>query len=280
MRIIKAGDIRKTTKLLFLKANTEMRSDIKKALKAALKKEKDKLSKEALGILLENSKIAKDKRLPICQDTGMPIIFVEVGEKVKVKGGSLKSALLKGASDAYKDYAFRRSIVSDPLKRDGFFKFGPAVLHLDITKGKRLKITVMAKGFGSENKNLLKMFNPTKSIKEIEDFIVDYVKEIGPDACPPYIIGVGIGGSSDKAELLAKEALLLPVDKSNKTKYISAMEKRILNGINKLNIGVMGLGGRTTCLGVKILTYPTHIAGLPVAISIGCHALRSASKSI
>lgn len=280
MRTINAGDIEKTVSELFLRANTVLRKDIKDALRKALKKEKNELAKLALRILLENAEIAKSKRLPICQDTGMPIVFIEIGEDVKIKGGNFKSALLKGARCAYRRYSFRNSIVIDPLKRYGPFKFGPAILHFDIKKGDRLKITVMAKGFGSENKNCMKMFNPTDDIKRIEDFVVECAKKAGPDACPPYIIGVGIGGTTEKANLLAKEALLRPINKTHKKKDIASMEREILKKINKLGIGPMGFGGKATCLGVNIQTFPTHIAGLPVAVNIGCHAIRTATKRI
>lgn len=280
MRIISAYDVQNAVSELFLKANTVIRKDIKKALEKALKKATNQLEKDALRILLENAVIAKDKQIAICQDTGMPIIFIELGEDIKIKGGDLKSAVLKGASQAYRKYYFRNSIVQDPLNRKGPYKFGPAILHLDIKKGNRLKITVMAKGFGSENKNCMRMFEPTTSKEEIEDFAVECAKEAGPDACPPFIIGVGIGGTSEKVNILAKEALLIPINKSNKDKHISLMEKRILDKINRLKIGPMGFGGRTTCLGVNILTFPTHIAGLPIAVNVGCHATRSAARSI
>ncbi len=280
MRIISAHDVQNAVSELFLKANTVLRKDIKEALEKALKKATNQLERDALRILLENAMIAEDKQIAICQDTGIPIVFIELGEDIKIKGGDLKSAVLKGASQAYRKYYFRNSMVQSPLSRKGPYKFGPAILHLDIKRGKRLKISVMAKGFGSENKNCMKMFNPTIDKKEIENFIVDCAREAGPAACPPFIIGIGIGGTSDKANILAKEALFIPINKTNKDRHISLMEKRILDKINKLKIGPMGFGGRTTCLGVNILTFPTHIAGLPVAVNVGCHAIRTATKSI
>jgi len=279
MKIIKAASIRKKTEELFLEAGTIIRPDILKALKKVTKSEKNKLAKEMLQLIIENARIAKSKRLPLCQDTGLPIVFVEIGEEVFIEG-SLKEAIINGALDAYKKYAFRQSVVIDPVLRKPPFKGGPALLHIETIKGKALKLTVMAKGFGSENKTKLKMMNPTASITDIENFIVSSIEDAGPDACPPYIVGVGIGGVAETANLLAKKALLLRVDSKNKIKHLALMEKRIFKKINDLKIGVMGLGGTATCLNVKILTSPTHIAGLPIAVNIGCHATRSASCKI
>jgi len=279
MRIIAASEVQKMVSKLFLKAGTEIRPDILKALKRAVKSEKNRLSREMLQLIIENSKIAKSEKLPLCQDTGLPIVFIEIGEEVFVKG-SLKDAVIKGAADAYRKYAYRRSVVVDPVLRNPPFKAGPALLHMETVKGKTLKLTVMAKGFGSENKTKLKMMNPTADIDEIEDFIVSCIRDAGPDACPPYIVGVGIGGVAETANLLAKKALLLPIGNDSKKKHLALMEKRILKKINDLDIGVMGLGGKATCLKVNILTSPTHIAGLPIAVNIGCHATRSARCTI
>jgi fumarate hydratase subunit alpha len=215
----------------------------------------------------------------LCQDTGLPIVFIEIGENVFIKG-SLKDAVIKGAKAAYKENAFRQSVVSDPVLRKPPFKCGPALLEIASVKGQNVRLTVMAKGFGSENKTKLKMMNPTAGISEIEEFVVNCIKDAGADACPPYIVGVGIGGVAETANLLAKKALLLPIDHKNKQKHLALMEKEIFKKINDLKIGVMGLGGGVTCLQVSILTSPTHIAGLPVAVNIGCHATRSASCKI
>ncbi|MCK5306013.1 MAG: fumarate hydratase [Candidatus Omnitrophica bacterium] len=280
MRVISAAKVEEAVGSLFLKANTVIRPDIKRALKRAYAKETNKLAGELYRIILENAAIAKTKRLPICQDTGLPVVFVEAGEDVRIKGGGLEGVIQKAVIRSYKKYLFRASIVSDPLKRESRSGFGPAIIHLELKKGKRLKITVMPKGFGSENKTRMKMFNPTVRITEIENFIVECVKNAGSDACPPYIVGVGVGGTAEKANLLAKMALLRPVDKNSRKKHILKMEKKIYSMINHLRIGPMGLGGKTTCLGVNILTYPTHIAGLPVAVNIGCHATRSAAVTI
>jgi fumarate hydratase subunit alpha len=280
MRTIKARLIQDTVSYLFLKANTIIRPDIKKALKKALKKEEKPLAKKALEMIIENADIAKRKKLPTCQDTGMPVVFCEIPQDIRIEGGDLNSAIIKGTKESYKNNAFRNSIIEDPILRKGLHKYGPPIIHAKLTKNKKMKITVLAKGFGSENKNQMKMFNPTAEKKDIERFILTCVTDAGPAACPPFILGIGIGGTSDKANTLAKEAFLLPVGSSNTKKHIAQMERDILKKVNQLGIGPMGFGGKTTCLGVNILTYPTHIAGLPVAVNVGCHATRSASKSI
>ena len=279
MRKISAESVRAKTEELFLKANTVIRPDILKALEKAYKAETKPQAKGMLQVIIKNAAIAKRKKLPLCQDTGLPVIFAEIGEKVLIEG-SLKKALLKGAEDAYKKYAFRKSAVSDPVLRKAPFKHGPAFLYVEFAEGTKLKITAMVKGFGSENKTSLKMMNPTASRDEIEDFVIACLKEAQADACPPYIIGVGIGGMAETAILLAKKALLLPADSRSNKKHLSLMEKSLLKKINKLNIGVMGLGGKATCLQVRILVSATHIAGLPVAVNVGCHATRSAGGTL
>jgi fumarase alpha subunit (EC 4.2.1.2) len=191
----------------------------------------------------------------------------------------LKSAINKGIELGYKKSSLRNSIVADPLLR-GKPKYSPVIIHTDLAKGSKIKLTVLPKGFGCENKSQLKMFNPTEKIEDIKKFIIDAVKTAGPDACPPYVVGIGIGGAADLSMVLAKRALLRPINKNNAQKRISLLEKELLSKINKLNIGPMGLGGKTTALAVNIETFPTHIAGLPVAVNISCHALRSASKTI
>ena len=280
MRIIKEEKIKEIVSKLCIQANTILRKDILFALKTALKKEKNKMAKKILEAIIKNAEVAKKKKLAICQDTGIPCVFVELGKDVKIIG-DLKQAINEGVELGYKKGFLRNSIVKNPLLRgEPFFK--PAVIHIDIVKGEKLRLTVLPKGFGCENKTQLKMFNPTASIKEIKEFIIGVVKNAGPDACPPYTVGVGIGGTADYACFLAKKALLKKIN----TQYsilntgISKLEYDLLSEINKLNIGPMGLGGKTTCLGVNILTYPTHIAGLPVAVNISCHALRSATVTL
>jgi fumarate hydratase subunit alpha len=286
MRKINYQKIKDVVSQLCIEANSVLRPDILFALKRACRGEKNKKAKEILKILLDNANIARAEKLPICQDTGMAVVFVEIGNNVQVVGGSLGKAIHKGVREGYRRGYLRKSIC-EPLIRKNTQDNTPAIIHYRIVKGDRLKITVCAKGFGAENKSQIKMFEPTATLKEIKEFILTVVKEAGPDACPPFVVGVGIGGTFEKAALLAEEATLEKV-KSQKSKIkitnqnakIYKLEQELLHEINKLNIGPMGLGGRTTALGVNIFTYPTHIAGLPVAVNISCHARRSASKSI
>jgi fumarate hydratase subunit alpha len=273
MRIITAEKIRGIVADLCVEANLVLRKDVLFALQNAYARERNKRAKDILKAITTNAYIARREKLAICQDTGLPTVFLEVGQDVRIKG-SLRSAINKGVEEGYKRGYLRSSIIRDPLKR-GKPGYSPAVIHTEITTGNKLKITVLPKGFGCENKTQLKMFNPTAKISDIEKFIVESVKSAGPDACPPYIVGVGIGGTADFALLLAKKALLKPV-----TRRFNKIEGELLKKINELNIGPMGLGGAATCLGVNIETYPTHIAGLPVAVSISCHALRSATKTL
>ena len=292
MRIIKAERIAQTIKELCIKANLVLRKDVLKRLRHVFSLEKNPRARNILKAIIENARIADKQRLAICQDTGMPCVFVELGQGVMVKG-DMNAAINKGVVSGYKSGYFRRSIIKDPILR-GKPGYGPAVIHADIVKGNKLKLTVLPKGFGSENKSRLKMFNPTASVKQIKEFIIEAVKAAGPDACPPYVIGVGIGGTVDYACLLAKKALLrkiipqrgIPLNKNLRrginyrlpiTDYERKLEYDLLKEINKLNIGPMGLGGKTTALAVNIEMYPTHIAGLPVAVNISCHATRSAT---
>lgn len=282
MRRISVEKIRQVVKELCIKANINLRTDVLTSLNQAFHKETNTRAKNILAKIIENAKIARQEKLAICQDTGLPIVFIELGKNVEVIGGDLRGAINRGIEQGYKEAGFRQSIICDPLSRRGKASLAPAVIHFDIVKGSKIKITVLPKGFGSENKTKLKMFNPTVDISEIKKFIIESVKDAGPDACPPYIVGVGIGGTSDYAGFLAKKALLTPINGRvqaclNPTKRL---EKDLLKQINKLNIGPMGLGGKATALAVKILTYPTHIAGLPVSINISCHATRSASVTI
>ncbi len=274
MRKISADLISEVSAELAQKANFVLRPDVLAALKVGLKKETDKSSRKILKAIIENASVAKKDNLAICQDTGMAVVFVEIGQQVCIIGGLLSQAINRGIYSGYREASLRNSIIANPLLR-GASDFGPALIHTDIVPGDKLKLTVLPKGFGCENKGAVKMFNPTAGLPEIKEFIVDTVRSAGPDACPPFVLGVGIGGTQNYACLLAKKALLRKI-----TKRALRLETELLKEINKLNIGPMGLGGRTTCLGVNIETYPTHIAGLPVAVNISCHALRSASKTI
>lgn len=275
MKTINAETIVETVKNLCIEANLWLRQDVLLSLKQALALESNKRAANILKAILENARIARQERLAICQDTGLPCVFVELGQDVLVRG-DFNLAINKGVELGYKKGYLRNSIVNDPLNRSrpGYY---PAVIHTDIVKGAKLKITVLPKGFGCENETRLKMFNPTSKIEDIKEFIVETVKLAGGDACPPYVVGVGIGGSAEYACLLAKKALLKNIV-SRPSSVVHRLELALLQGINKLNIGPMGLGGKATALGVNIETYPTHIAGLPVCVNISCHALRSASK--
>lgn len=280
MRRIDASKIKETIAELCIRSNIHLRPDVVSALRRAYSREKARLPKEILKAIIENSLVAQKEKLAICQDTGLPCVFAQIGQDVKIEG-SLKKAINDGVKLGYKTGSLRNSIVSDPLKRGGP-EFIPCVIHIDLVKGNKLRLIVLPKGFGCENKTALKMFKPTAEIKEIKKFIVETIKTAGPDACPPYVVGVGIGGTADYAVFLAKKALLETVDRRPSTvdRRIARLERELLIEINKLNIGPMGLGGKTTALAVNIETYPTHIAGLPVAVNISCHALRSAAKTL
>lgn len=251
------------------RANFILRRDVLSALRSAYRLEKNKQAKTILKAILDNAAYAKKNSLAICQDTGMPVVFAEVGQNLKIDG-DFKAAINQGIKDGYKKYSLRNSIVSDPLLR-GKPGSSPCIIHTDIVGGDKIKLTILPKGFGCENKSQLKMFKPTASTEEIAKFIIDAVNRAGPDACPPYVVGVGVGGSADYASIMAKKALL------NKIQSKTTLERDLLKRINQSGIGPMGLGGKTTALAVKLQKYPTHIAGLPVSVNISCHALRSAS---
>ncbi|MFC1570878.1 fumarate hydratase [Candidatus Omnitrophota bacterium] len=267
-------------KELCIEANLVLRTDVLDELKEAYEKEKDESSaKKVLGVLVENAKIAKEERLPICQDTGAAAVFLEIGEEVHFTG-NVKDAVNSGVEDAYNEANLRKSIVSDPIMRENTGTNTPAFVHIDIAKGDKINISVMPKGFGSENKSRTVMLNPTCGEDAIIDFCVETVKLAGPDGCPPYVLGIGIGGTMDACTLEAKKALLRPINKDNPSRHIAEMEKKIKEKANSLDIGVMGLGGNSTVIGVNINEIHTHIAGMPVAVNISCHALRSATGTI
>ena len=279
MRKISVDLIKEEVSRLVIQANTDLREDILAALKQAVKKEKHRLARRALLVIIENAKIAKKEKLPICQDTGMPVVFVKMGSEVLLKG-NITAIITNAVAQAYKENFLRASIQTDPLLRKAKPAYAPCIVHTDIVDGEKITINLLPKGFGSENKSRVKMLYPTASLKNIEDFVVESVKEAGSSACPPYIIGVGIGGTQDYAGLLAKKALLCPVDKRNKDKVLAGLERSLLKKINVLRIGAFGFGGKSTALAVNVQAYPTHIAGLPVAVNISCHALRSAWVTI
>jgi len=274
---ITANKISQAVSDLCLRANLALRKDVLAGLKSGYLKETNRRARDILGAIINNAFIAAREKLAICQDTGLPCVFLELGQDVTI-AGDLKAAVNKGVELGYRKGFLRNSVVKDPLSR-GKPGYRPAVIHIDVVRGNKLKIVVLPKGFGCENKTQLRMFLPTVKPDEIKKFIIDAVRQAGPDACPPYVVGVGIGGSADYACLLAKKALLRKLSAKRYTPN-AKLEANLLKEINKLNIGPMGLGGETTALAVNIETYPTHIAGLPVCVNISCHALRSASKTL
>ena len=280
MRKMDVKNIRSAVAKLAIEANFVLRRDIIRAIRNVYLAEKNRKAKKILKILLDNAAIAKKEKLAICQDTGMAAVFIEIGQGVSLVGGDLSKAVNDGIRDGYKKGYLRKSVVADPLLRMNTKDNAPAVIHEKIVAGDDIKITVLPKGFGSENKSVTKMFNPTQGGDEIALFIIEAVRKAGADACPPYIVGVGMGGTLDKACLLAKEALIRPIDKRNTKRHIAALEKELFKKINALKIGPMGFGGGATCLGVNIEVYPTHIAGLPVCVNISCHAMRSATATL
>lgn len=276
MRKISAKSISEAVAHLCVEANLSLRKDVGRVLNKALRLERDPRARSILKLLVENARVAKSDRVALCQDTGMPVVFVGIGRDIDVSGVGLEEAVNRGVESGYRKGYLRNSIVRDPIER-GASGSSPCIIHYEFGRHKGLKLSVLPKGFGCENKTQLKMFNPTATLAEIKDFIVSCVEQAGPDACPPYIVGIGIGGTSDHACLLSKKALLRPVDKRNPDKKVAKLEADLLKEINRKNIGPMGLGGRATVLGLNILTYATHIAGLPVCVNISCHVLRSAS---
>ena len=278
MREVNVSKIRDTVCDLCLKANCELRRDILKALKASLSKEKARTARNIIKAIIENTRIARKRRIAICQDTGIVVVHLDIGQDVAFVGGSLTEALDEGVEEAYRKGYLRKSVVSDALTRENTRTNTPAVVYIDITEGDKVKISVSPKGFGSENKSMIRMLRPTDPVEKIKEFVIEVVKKAGPDACPPLVLGIGIGGTFEKCAYLAKKALLRPIDKRNPKKHLSKLERELERDINSLGIGPMGLGGKTTVLGVNILEAPTHIAGLPVAVNVSCHATRSAEK--
>lgn len=280
MRKINVRKISEAVAKLCIEANINLRSDVYKALETSLAREANPRARYILQALIENADCARRLKLAICQDTGLAYVFVELGQEVLIYGGDFLEAVNKGIERGYKKASLRNSVIEHPLKRNNGSKFSPGVVHLELVKGRHIGLTVLPKGFGSENKGLIKMFKPTEGIEAIKNFVLYALKQAGPDACPPFIIGLGIGGGLDEAALLAKKALLRPINRENSDKLLASLERKLFKEANQLGIGPAGLGGKTTCLGVNILSRPTHIAGLPVAVNISCHALRSATKRL
>ena len=280
MREVSVNEIKEKIKEMLIKVNYELSADMKNAILQAKEKEKSAIGKNILSQLEENMKIAADKLIPICQDTGMAVVFIKTGQDVHLTGGSLADAINQGVREAYDEGYLRKSVVSDPLLRINTNDNTPAVVHMQIVPGENVDITVTCKGFGSENMSRIYMLKPADGVEGVKNAVVDAVKKAGPNACPPVVVGVGIGGTFEKAALMSKEALLRPVGDESPLEHIKILEKELLEEINSLGIGPAGLGGNTTALAVNINTWPTHIAGLPVAVNICCHVNRHASVRI
>lgn len=277
MREINVQKVEDAIRSLCMEINISLSGDMRKALKEAKEKEEDPLGKQILGILGENMEIAEKEQIPICQDTGMAVVFLEVGQDVHFIGGNLSDAVNNGVRRGYKDGYLRKSVVSDPLLRVNTNDNTPAVIHTEIVPGEEVRITLAPKGFGSENMSRVYMLKPADGEGGVVEAVVDAVQKAGPNACPPVVVGVGIGGTFEKSALLSKKALTRPVGQKSDKEHIRKLEEEILKRLNELNIGPAGLGGRITCLGVNIETFPTHIAGLPVSVNICCHVNRHIS---
>jgi len=281
IRKIKADTVTKTVKQLFMDCNYFIDDSITKALKDFREKEKSPVGKNVLSQLLENNEIAAKEQIPICQDTGMAVLFVEYGDKVVIEDGSFKEAVEQGVREAYDEGYLRKSVVTDPVfDRINTKDNTPAVIHTEIIPGDKIKFLVGGKGFGSENMSAIKMLTPSYGAEGVKDFILETVKKAGPNPCPPIVVGVGIGGTFEKAAQLAKKATFRPIDTKNPDPRYAQMEDELLEKINRMGFGPAGLGGNTTALGVNIETYPTHIAGMPVAVNICCHAARHKEAEI
>lgn len=274
MREVDVSEITAAVKSLFIDANRVLPSDLENCIAAAAEKETSGIGREVLCDLCENMKAAKELNIPVCQDTGMAVVFAEVGQEVHITGGSFEDAVNEGVHQGYVEGLLRCSVVADPIRRGNTGDNTPAILHTRIVPGDKLVLTAAPKGFGSENMSRMKMFTPSASIDDILDFVIDTIRTAGSNPCPPIVLGVGIGGDFEKCALLAKKALCRPVSERNADPFYAELETRMLNKINELNIGPQGFGGITTALAVNIEQYPTHIAGLPVAVNVGCHVTR------
>lgn len=278
MRTIDVKLVTQNIKEMCIEANHFLAEDMKAALQNAKEKEEAPLGKQVLEQLQENMKIAGEDMIPICQDTGMAVIFMEVGQEVHFEGGALEDAINEGVRQGYTEGFLRKSVVRDPLERENTKDNTPAVIHYTIIPGDQVRITVAPKGFGSENMSRVFMLKPADGIEGVKNAILTAVVDAGPNACPPMVVGVGVGGTFEKCALMAKKALTRPVNERSDIPYVREMEEELLQKINASGIGPGGLGGRMTALAVNINTYPTHIAGLPVAVNICCHVNRHAVR--
>lgn len=274
MRELPVSEITKAVESMCLEMNFVMASDIEMRLKSGIQKETSVVGKAILEDLMVNADLAKNHRVPMCQDTGMAVVFIEVGQEVALIGGGLKEAINEGVRSAYEKGYLRKSVVEDPLRRVNTKDNTPAVIHMDIVEGDKVTLKVAAKGFGSENMSRSKMLKPSDGVEGVKAFVLETVSAAGPNACPPMVVGVGIGGTLEKAALIAKKALLRDIRVPHADDYYANLEIEWLDAINKLGIGPQGLGGNITALGLSIEVFPTHIAGLPVVVNINCHASR------
>lgn len=280
MRTIQVQKITEQIKEMCIAVNHELSADMLRRLSEAKKQEKSVIGCQILDQLEENLQIAREDRIPICQDTGMAVVFMEIGQDVHLEGGNLEDAINEGVRQGYTEGFLRKSVVRDPLIRENTKDNTPAVIHYAIVPGDQVKITLAPKGFGSENMSRVFMLKPADGIEGVKKAILQAVEDAGPNACPPIVVGVGIGGTFEKCALMAKQALARPVDEHSDIPYVKEMEEEMLDKINQLGIGQGGLGGTVTALGVNINTYPTHIAGLPVAVNICCHVNRHITVTI
>jgi fumarate hydratase subunit alpha len=273
LREIPAEEITRTIRRLCIEANTLLGDDVTEALKRGYEKETSPTGKDIFRQLLENAQIAKDGGIPLCQDTGLAVVFVEMGQDVHLVGGLLEDAVNEGVKQGYRD-GFLRASTLDPLSREKQESNAPAVIHIEMTPGDKVKLSVAPKGFGSENMSRVILFPPAAGIEGVKDFVIQRVKEAGPNPCPPIILGIGIGGTMEKAAVIAKKALLRPIGRRHVDPEVAKLEEELLQEINKLGIGPQGLGGTVTALDVHVETYPTHIASLPLAVNFQCHCAR------
>ncbi len=274
MRVIHAQEITENIKEMCIRVNVQLSDDVKQAILSGKEREDSVIGKQILGQLEKNMDIALESGIPICQDTGMTVVFLKIGQDVHIEGGFIEDAVNEGIRRGYEEGYLRKSVVSDPLIRENTKDNTPGVLHYEIIPGDRLEITVAPKGFGSENMSRIYMLKPADGAEGVKNAILETVREAGPNACPPMVIGVGIGGTFEKCALLAKKALTRDLNSHSPIPYVREMEEEMLAKVNELGIGPGGLGGRVTAIGLNIETYPTHIAGLPVAVNICCHVNR------
>lgn len=276
MREINVENIIQTVAKLCIESNIYLNDDIKKSFISSLDKEDNELARDILNILVENAEIAKNNVQPICQDTGMTIVYIDIGQDVHITGGDITDSINRGVAIGYEKGYLRKSVVNDPLERKNTKNNTPAIIHYNITKGDKIKITVSPKGFGSENMSRLKMLTPSVGIEGIKDFVFETIRLAGANACPPMIIGIGIGGTMEKAADIAKRALLRKIGSKNSDSRLEKLERELLEEINDMNIGPAGFGGHTTALAVHVNLFATHIAALPVCVCTGCHVTRHA----